>query len=53
MARHRGYFIHYATPPAGLDLPEAFAEIFSVRRVGATFLKRSGVGIFELSLIDW
>jgi hypothetical protein len=53
MVRHRGYFIHYATPATGLDSPEAFAEIFSIRRVGATFLERSGVGILELSLVDW
>ena len=49
MVRHYGCFAHHATPATGLDSIEALAEIFSLRRFGAGFFERSGMGILELS----
>ena len=48
MVRHYGCFAHHATPATGLDSIEAPAEIFSLRRVGAGFFERSGMGVLEL-----
>src|SRR6188474_166829 len=49
MVRHCGCFVHHATPATRVDSTEALGEIFSLRRVGAAFFERSGMGILELS----